>query len=621
MSLSQALISAISGLNTTQSNMALVSANVANAGTPGYVRKTANQVATAANGTAVSVRVANVQRELDTYVQKQLRTENAGASYATIRAQFYDQLQSIYGQPGSDTALDTVFNNFTSSLQALQSSPDDPSAQSSVVTTAQLLATQLNTMTQQIQSLRGAAELGLSDSVDQANDAMQHIADINAQLAGVNVADASATLLMDQRDNYIDKLSQLMDINVIQGSNNQVTVYTNSGVQLVGTSASKLDFNAQGTVSANTTWNADPSKSAVGTITLTSANGSSVDLVKTNAIHSGQIAGYLQMRDQDLVQAQNQLDALAASMASALSDQTTGGTPVTSGTQSGFDIDISGLSAGNTITINYTDGLTHTPRTLTLMRVDDPNALPLSNAATTNPNDRVVGIDFSGGMTTVYGQIASALGSTGMTASNPSGDTLRVLNDGAGNIVTVNNVSTTKTVTSLAGGAAQMSFFTDGGSAYTGAIDGVGMQITGLAGRIAVNQGLIGDPSTLVNYTSGVASGDSTRPDFLYKQMSSASLLYPSNTGIGTTGSPFSGSLSTFLRQVISVQGQNAEAASNLKQGQDVVQSALQQRFNDASGVNIDQEMANLLTLQNSYAANARVLSVVKDMLDTLMKL
>lgn len=621
MSLSQALISAISGLNTTQSNLALVSANVANAGTPGYVRKTANQVATAANGTAVSVRVAAVQRELDTYVQKQLRTENAGASYATIRAQFYDQLQSIYGAPGSDTAIDTVFNNFTSALQALSGSPDDASAQSAVVNTAQLLATQLNTMTQQIQSLRGAAELGISDSVDQANDAMQHIADINAQLAGVNVVDSSATLLMDQRDNYIDKLSQLMDINVIQGSNNQVTVYTNSGVQLVGMQASKLAFDAQGTVSANTTWSADPTKRAVGTLTLTSANGSAVDLIQTNAIHSGEIAGYLQMRDQDLVQAQNQLDALAASMASALSDQTTGGTPVTSGPQSGFDIDISGLSAGNTITINYTDGLTHTPRTLTLMRVDDPDALPLSNTATANPNDTVIGIDFSGGMTTVYGQIAAAMGSTGMVASNPSGNTLRILNDGAGNIVTVNNVTTTKTATSLSGGSAQMPFFTDGGSYYSGAIDSVGSQITGLAGRIAVNQSLIGDPSKLVNYASGVASGDSTRPDFLYNQMSKASLLYPPNTGLGTTGSPFSGSLSTFLRQVVSVQGQNADAAANLRQGQDVVQSALQQRFNDASGVNIDQEMANLLTLQNSYAANARVLSVVKDMLDTLMKL
>ena len=49
--------------------------------------------------------------------------------------------------------------------------------------------------------------------------------------------------------------------------------------------------------------------------------------------------------------------------------------------------------------------------------------------------------------------------------------------------------------------------------------------------------------------------------------------------------------------------------------------NSLQQRFNEQSGVNIDQEMANLLTLQNAYAANARVLSTVKDMFDTLMKM
>jgi flagellar hook-associated protein 1 FlgK len=51
------------------------------------------------------------------------------------------------------------------------------------------------------------------------------------------------------------------------------------------------------------------------------------------------------------------------------------------------------------------------------------------------------------------------------------------------------------------------------------------------------------------------------------------------------------------------------------------VLASLQQRFNDASSVNVDQEMTNLLTLQNSYAANARVMSAVKDMLDTLMKM
>ena len=67
---------------------------------------------------------------------------------------------------------------------------------------------------------------------------------------------------------------------------------------------------------------------------------------------------------------------------------------------------------------------------------------------------------------------------------------------------------------------------------------------------------------------------------------------------------------------MISQQGEAADAASNLKQGQDVVLSSLQQRFNDSSSVNVDQEMANLLTLQNSYAANARVLSAVSDMFD-----
>ncbi len=58
MSLSQALISAISGLKANQSALALVSANVANAGTAGYVRKSVNQVAVAGSGTGIGVRVS-----------------------------------------------------------------------------------------------------------------------------------------------------------------------------------------------------------------------------------------------------------------------------------------------------------------------------------------------------------------------------------------------------------------------------------------------------------------------------------------------------------------------------------------------------------------------------------
>jgi flagellar hook-associated protein 1 FlgK len=125
----------------------------------------------------------------------------------------------------------------------------------------------------------------------------------------------------------------------------------------------------------------------------------------------------------------------------------------------------------------------------------------------------------------------------------------------------------------------------------------------------------------LVAYASGTAVGDSTRPDFLFNQLTSGTLQFSPDTGVGTAGIPYSGSISTFLRQVISQQGEAASAASNLKDGQDVVLNSLQQRFNDGSSVNVDQEMATLLTLQNAYAANARVLSAVKDMFDTLMQM
>jgi flagellar hook-associated protein 1 len=621
MSLSQALSTAISGLRVNQSGLALVAANVANANTPGYIRKTVNQVASAGDNIGISVNIGGIQRELDQYVQRQLRAENSGAAYADTRAQFYQQLQGIYGQPGSTNTLETVYNNFTNALQALSTSPDDLATRSSVISNAQLLAQQLNQMSDNIQGLRSDAELRISDAVTKANEAMSQIAQLNQQIAASSQTDSATATQQDQRDAAIDQLSQLMDINVVQTGNNQISVFTNSGVQLVGTQASQLAFDAQGTMTAVSQWSADPSQRSVGTITLTSPNGSSVDLVQSHAIRSGQIAAYLQMRDQDLVQAQGQLDAIAGGMAAALSNKTTAGSPVSSGLQDGFKVDIGALSAGNTITVNYTDSLTNTPRTMTFMRVDDPSVLPLADTATATANDKVVGIDFSGGMSSVLAQINSALATTGMVASNPSGTTLQILDDGAGNIVNVNSVSTTATVTSLSGGSGELPFFTDGSQAYTGAVSVLGAQSIGFAGRITVNSALAADPSKLVAYQAGTAAGDNTRPNFIYQQLTGSTQTFSPDSGIGSVGAPFSGSITTFLRQVISQQGEAADAANNLKQGQDVVLSSLQQRFNAGSGVNVDQEMANLLTLQNSYAANARVLSAVNDLFTTLLKM
>src|SRR5262245_52862790 len=128
MSLSQAINTAIAGLRVTQTGLSIVASNVANADTPGYVRKSPNQITTAAGDSAISVRVNGINRELDRYVQKQLRIETSGGAYADLRADLYQRLQQIYGQPGSQSALETVFNKFTAAVQALSTSPDSTAA-------------------------------------------------------------------------------------------------------------------------------------------------------------------------------------------------------------------------------------------------------------------------------------------------------------------------------------------------------------------------------------------------------------------------------------------------------------------------------------------------------------
>ena len=114
------------------------------------------------------------------------------------------------------------------------------------------------------------------------------------------------------------------------------------------------------------------------------------------------------MRDQVLPGAQAHIDQIAAAMSSALSDCTVNGTAVSTNGQTGFDVDVGSLQAGNTVKINYLDN-TGTQRSVTIVRVDDPKVLPLPATTTADPNDRVVGVDFSGGMGSVLAQISSAL--------------------------------------------------------------------------------------------------------------------------------------------------------------------------------------------------------------------
>src|SRR5215475_513930 len=179
MGLSQALSTAMSGLRATQAAISLVGSNVANAETPGYVKKSVIQVAGLTGDYGSSVLLNGVDRQLDQYLQTQLRTETSGAAYADTRATYLANLQSVYGNPDETGTIEDAFNKLLTAIQGLSTSPDSQSARIGVVNAAQTMAQQLNATSQGIQNLRANAESGINDSINTANNALAQIAVIN----------------------------------------------------------------------------------------------------------------------------------------------------------------------------------------------------------------------------------------------------------------------------------------------------------------------------------------------------------------------------------------------------------------------------------------------------------
>ena len=617
MGLSSALATAMSGLSANQAALSIISSNVANAQTPGYVAQSTNQVEVSSGSFGSTVTTTGVNRALDVFVQNQLRTETSGGSYATQISNILGQLQSVYGTPGGAGTLETSLSSFTTALQSLSSNPGDSSAQSVALSAAQTLAQQLNTTTQGIQSLRTNVDQDIGSSAAQANTDMNQIAQLNTQLQGLTPTDPQAATLMDQRDGAINDLSKLVDIHVVTDSSNQTNIFTNSGIQLVGQGlASTFNYSSPGALSATSLYNANPAQSGVGSLNIKLPNGAQIDVVANNVVSSGQIAADLQLRDQTLVQAQTQVDQLAATLSSSLSDQTTAGTAVTV-PAAGFSVSTSNLQAGNTINLTYTNPTTKTQQQISIVNVTDPTALPLKNGANANP--LLVGINLTPPMTASVGtQLNAAIGTaTGLSFSS-SGATLTVV--GAGS--TVNAASTTATASSLTSGSAQLPLFTDANSLYTGQYTGAGSEMTGLAGRITVNPAVLANPSALSVYSTSppTAAGDNTRSSFMFSQLTSATFNYSPQTGLGSASQPFNGTVSNYLQQFISQQGNASTQATQLQQGQSVVVATLQQKFNSTSAVNIDTEMANLIQVQNTYAANAHIMSVVQSMMQSLLQ-
>lgn len=625
MGLFSALQNAVSGLTINQSQMSLISRNIANAGTVGYSRRVMTTKETSALGiNAGAVREVSVDRVLDDLLQKQMRLEAGGAAYSAVRADYLKRVDTLFGQPGSAAGLNTIYSKFSTAIQQLAGDPASPTMRLNALSQAQSLAAGLNSLSENIQLMRGEIEARIADNVAEVNGLLDGIEQTTRKL---NETFDSATRagLLDERDKYVDQLSTHFDLRAFDNGAGNFNIYTSGGGPLfIEGRKLRLQFDERFAVSPDSLYNQNAAISGLGHLMISDPVGGAVDLNRNGLIKSGSFAALFDLRDRALVETQAQLDEFAAAVTTSLGDQTVAGVAATLGPQQGFTLDLNALQSGNVITLEYTPLPGTAKQKVSFVKVNNPAALPLAAGATADPNDIEYGIDFSGGIGPAITAIGTALG-VNFTTTNMGGGIVRILDDGGTN-TRMNALSARATVTALTDQGLALPFFVDGSAGsqiYTGSFDS-GPQKRGLSNGLRVNPALLADPSRLVVHTTlptPTLAGDPARPTFLRDQLQNWQTDFTPAISLTGSTSIYRGTSGQFLDRVIATQTQAATNANALSEGQEVVMAALRERAADISGVKTDKEMTDLVEIQNTYAANARIVSAVRDMFDALLRI
>lgn len=612
MGLSIALNNALSGMKTGQNALDLLSGNVANAGTPGYNRRVLNTIEGVGANSTFS-RQGEVVRAFNQSLQQQYGKATSEAGFASINAAFLDRVQGLFGKPGGKSSLDTMFSSFQTALSTLATSPDNLAARAEVVQKAQVLAGTLNAMSSEVQALRQETESRLAANAGGINSGLKALEELNAKLGNASYSGSARATLLDQRDRLVASLTEQMDLKVSYRGDDTVSLMTRSGVGLLDGKAAQLSFESVGALSASSRVELDGGNT-VGRLILTTAAGLKLDVAQQNVLRSGEMAGLLQLRDTTLVAVQDQLDEIAAGLAQALSTRVAAGDAVTAGPAAGFEVDLASLRNGNELVLNYArNGVQQTVRGV---RVDDPAKLPLDYLDANGA--RVIGLDFSGGAAAVAVQLQDRLGS-GLAVTG-SGSTLRVMDDGTAGTTEVLGLQTRATVSGTQSGL-ELSLFVDAGNAdFTNALDGRGQKL-GFAARIAVNSAVLADPRLLVQFQPGGSLGDTSRIDHLVESLDKMRFSSGPAAPGQLAGLRLGGTVGDLINQTMNYQGNAAALAIGASESQQFTLEALSQRMEAEYGVDVDEEMARLMELQNAYAANARVVAVAKELIDELLRI
>ncbi|GAA0652956.1 flagellar hook-associated protein FlgK [Brevundimonas lenta] len=307
MSLNSILNTANSGLIAAQTQLRVVSDNVSNVNTPGYVRKIAEQRTMTNQGIGSGVEVARIRLATDRFLQAASLNAGADAARQGVRYELYDRIQGLFGDPGGDSGffsqVDGLFSAFASSAETPNSSP----LRQDALFKAQALFDEAGRISQQIQAVRQDADGRLQSAVEKANDLLQQIEALNVQIARATVTNGDASGAETAQSALIGQLAEIMDVRVTVRSVGGVTLRTGNGTLLAGEGAATLAYTRAGTVTGET---------AFGELWVTEPGGQKRALL--DSVSSGEIKGLIELRDIEAPAAAERLAELITHVADEL---------------------------------------------------------------------------------------------------------------------------------------------------------------------------------------------------------------------------------------------------------------------------------------------------------------
>jgi len=313
MTLSIASSIASESLGTISNQIGVVSRNISGAGASGYSAKIA-QVVTSESGAA---RVVEIRRATDARLLKNLLHATAGSAESDALSDGLSQIERLMNiSSGSAADLSTgsspaaAIAGFKAAMQQLGASPSNAAAADAAISAARGVTQSLKDATAATQDVRRLADRGIQSSVEAINRLLEEFQQVNNDVISGAAAKIDITDKLDKRDGLLASLASEIGISTFVRPNNDMVIYTDSGVTLFESTPRKVEFQTSVSLAAGIAGGAV----SIDGVPVTGAPSAALN------IHSGRLVGLTRLRDVIAPTFQSQLDEIARGLVASFSE-------------------------------------------------------------------------------------------------------------------------------------------------------------------------------------------------------------------------------------------------------------------------------------------------------------